>query len=125
MFSTAAIITNRRAPFALYNGYSSVFLLFVLSAMLNVNNVDTKYDPQTAPEKLTQGCSPELLHLRSHRHFHVMCRTQPSIAVAAYEGMHDAMRECRENMRFQPWDCSQISTVLHDTPILRLGSKSH
>ncbi|VDM38282.1 unnamed protein product [Toxocara canis] len=76
-----------------------------------------------APEKLTQGCSPELLHLRSYRHFHVLCRTQPAIAVAAYEGIQDSMAACREHMRFQPWDCSQVSTVLHEPPILRLGTR--
>ncbi|VDK47025.1 unnamed protein product [Anisakis simplex] len=67
--------------------------------------------------------SGELLHLRSYRHFHVLCRTQPAIAVAAYEGIQDAMSACREHMRFQPWDCSHISTVLHDPPILRLGTR--
>ncbi|VIO95612.1 wnt family protein [Brugia malayi] len=79
--------------------------------------------PTTPPEKLTQGCSPELLHLRSHRHFHVLCRSQPAIAVAAYEGMQDAMSQCKEQMRFQPWDCSQVITVLQDPPILRLGTR--
>ncbi|KHN88537.1 Abnormal cell lineage protein 44 [Toxocara canis] len=75
----------------------------------------------TVLQRVSQGCSPELLHLRSYRHFHVLCRTQPAIAVAAYEGIQDSMAACREHMRFQPWDCSQVSTVLHEPPILRLG----
>lgn len=36
--------------------------------------------------------------------------------------MQDAMSQCREQMRFQPWDCSHIVTILQDPPILRMGN---
>uniref|UniRef100_A0A915PJY1 Protein Wnt n=1 Tax=Setaria digitata TaxID=48799 RepID=A0A915PJY1_9BILA len=101
--------------------YVSLLYGYLLCALLLVKK--TYGVPTTPPEKLTQGCSPELLHLRSYRHFHVLCRSQPAIAVAAYEGMQDAMSQCKEQMRFQLWDCSQIVTVLQDPPILRLGTR--
>ncbi|VDN58379.1 unnamed protein product [Dracunculus medinensis] len=88
-----------------------------------VNSGNSSPPEKLTQRKLSQGCSPELLHLRSYRHFHLLCRTQPSIAVAAYEGMQDIMNECREKMRFEPWDCSQINTVLQDPPVLRMGTK--
>uniref|UniRef100_A0A1I7XZ16 Protein Wnt n=1 Tax=Steinernema glaseri TaxID=37863 RepID=A0A1I7XZ16_9BILA len=73
------------------------------------------------PDKLAQGCSPELLHLRSYRHFYQLCRQQPALAVSAYEGILEAMEQCREQMRFQPWDCSQPGTILHEPGVLKYG----
>ncbi|KAE9548563.1 hypothetical protein FO519_008228 [Halicephalobus sp. NKZ332] len=75
------------------------------------------------PDKVLQGCSQELLHLQGFRQFTLMCRMQPPLAVVAYEGILDAMGYCREQMRFQPWDCSQPGTILHEPTILRYGYK--
>ncbi|KAI1729697.1 wnt family domain-containing protein [Ditylenchus destructor] len=61
----------------------------------------------TRPAKLTQGCPAELFHLsRSFRHFPSMCRNHAPLAIVAYEGLQDAMEHCREQMRFQVWDCA-------------------
>ncbi|TKR96818.1 hypothetical protein L596_010782 [Steinernema carpocapsae] len=73
------------------------------------------------PDKLSQGCSPELLHLRTYRNFYQLCRSQPALAVSAYEGIREAMEQCREKMRFQPWDCSQPGTILHEPGVLKYG----
>jgi len=75
------------------------------------------------PDKILQGCSQELLHLQGFRQFTLMCRMQPPLAVVAYEGILDSMEHCREEMRFQPWDCSQPGTILHEPTILRYGYK--
>uniref|UniRef100_A0AC34G0H4 Protein Wnt n=1 Tax=Panagrolaimus sp. ES5 TaxID=591445 RepID=A0AC34G0H4_9BILA len=50
-----------------------------------------------------------------------MCRLQPPLAVVAYEGILDAMQHCKDQMRFQTWDCSQPGTILHEPTILRYG----
>ncbi|CAD5208704.1 unnamed protein product [Bursaphelenchus xylophilus] len=73
------------------------------------------------PDELFQGCSPELQHVHSFKHFTSTCKTQPALAIVAFEGIIDAMEECRERMRFQPWDCSQPGTVLHEPSLLRYG----
>uniref|UniRef100_A0A7E4UXM4 Protein Wnt n=1 Tax=Panagrellus redivivus TaxID=6233 RepID=A0A7E4UXM4_PANRE len=78
-------------------------------------------EPPKPPAKLLQGCSQELLHLQGFRQFTLMCRLQPPLAVVAYEGMLDAMQHCRDEMRFQPWDCSQPGTILHEPTLLRYG----
>uniref|UniRef100_A0A0N5A7S8 Protein Wnt n=1 Tax=Syphacia muris TaxID=451379 RepID=A0A0N5A7S8_9BILA len=65
----------------------------------------------------------ELFQRKSHPRFLVLCQTQPAVAVAAYEGIQDAMKECRENMYYNLWDCSQVNTILHDPPFLRSGTK--
>ncbi|KAI3415642.1 Abnormal cell lineage protein 44, variant 2 [Globodera pallida] len=71
------------------------------------------------PEKLLRGCPRELLQLKSFRQFPLVCRVQPALAVVAYEGIMDAMDECRQQMRFEPWDCSQPATVLHEPTIIK------
>ncbi|KAI1717405.1 wnt family domain-containing protein [Ditylenchus destructor] len=76
----------------------------------------------TRPAKLTQGCPAELFHLsRSFRHFPSMCRNHAPLAIVAYEGLHDAMEHCREQMRFQVWDCAIPGTVLNEPTLLRFG----
>uniref|UniRef100_A0A914HTS2 Protein Wnt n=1 Tax=Globodera rostochiensis TaxID=31243 RepID=A0A914HTS2_GLORO len=71
------------------------------------------------PEKLLRSCPRELLQLKSFRQFPLLCRVQPALAIVAYEGIMDAMDECRQQMRFEPWDCSQPATVLHEPTIIR------
>ncbi|KAL3096087.1 hypothetical protein niasHS_005846 [Heterodera schachtii] len=71
------------------------------------------------PEKLLRGCPRELLQLKAFRQFPLLCRVQPALAIIAYEGILDAMDECRRRMRFEPWDCSQPATVLHEPTITK------
>ncbi|KAI6218900.1 Protein Wnt-4 [Aphelenchoides besseyi] len=74
-----------------------------------------------APAELSQGCPPELLHSHSFRHFSTLCKTQPALAIVAYEGIQDAMEDCRSRMKFQSWDCTQPGTVIHEPSLLRYG----
>jgi hypothetical protein len=37
------------------------------------------------------------------------------------QGILDAMDECRRQMRFQRWDCTQPATVLHEPTITKHG----
>uniref|UniRef100_A0A914CUF4 Protein Wnt n=1 Tax=Acrobeloides nanus TaxID=290746 RepID=A0A914CUF4_9BILA len=70
-----------------------------------------------------KGCSPELMHVSTFRQFPIICREQPPTAIVAYEGILDAMEQCKEQMRFQPWDCTQSGTIIHDPTILKYGYK--
>ncbi|KAI6227411.1 Protein Wnt-4 [Aphelenchoides fujianensis] len=74
-----------------------------------------------APAELQQGCPDELLQSHSFRHFASLCKSQPPLAIVAYEGVRDAMEDCRERMKFHSWDCSQPGTVLHEPSLLRYG----
>ncbi|GMT28411.1 hypothetical protein PFISCL1PPCAC_19708 [Pristionchus fissidentatus] len=75
------------------------------------------------PTKLLQGCPNLLLLSRFFGHIRVQCRTNPSTAISAYEGMKDAMNECSNRMRFLPWDCSQTEDIMHDPLLLKYGYK--
>uniref|UniRef100_A0A915DAI4 Protein Wnt n=1 Tax=Ditylenchus dipsaci TaxID=166011 RepID=A0A915DAI4_9BILA len=62
-------------------------------------------------------------NVHSFRNFPLTCRVQPPLAIVAYEGLLDAMELCREEMRFQVWDCSQPGTVLNTPTLLRFGTR--
>ena len=87
-----------------------------------------------------QGCPPELLDTQtSFRHFTSVCKSTPPLAVVAFEGIQDAMEECRasfrqfrrpqieektpQNLGYQHWDCSQPGTILHEPTLLRYGER--
>jgi hypothetical protein len=78
---------------------------------------------------MLNGCAPDMLHLRTYRHFHHLCRHEPALAIAAYEGLREAVKQCQLQMRFHKWDCTQDHptkhatdfTILHDPAILRYG----
>ncbi|CAJ0566048.1 unnamed protein product, partial [Mesorhabditis spiculigera] len=44
---------------------------------------------------------------------------QPALAVAAYEGIKDALGICEDRLRFHAWDCSRIGHPLLDPPLLK------
>ncbi|KAL7070309.1 hypothetical protein ACQ4LE_010669 [Meloidogyne hapla] len=71
------------------------------------------------PEKLLKGCPKELTQINTFRQFQLLCKTQPALAIVAYEGILDAMDECRQQMKFERWDCSHSGTVLHEPTITR------
>ncbi|CAI4225842.1 unnamed protein product [Auanema sp. JU1783] len=77
--------------------------------------------PSQPPFKLTQGCPADLLHSTALRAVLIACQQQPSTVVAAFEGVEDVLNQCRERMRFQPWDCADAGNIMHDPPILRKG----
>uniref|UniRef100_A0A0N5BP82 Protein Wnt n=1 Tax=Strongyloides papillosus TaxID=174720 RepID=A0A0N5BP82_STREA len=86
------------------------------------NNDNYKVET-SIPDKLLQGCTPDVLHASNYRQFQIACRSHPFIAVSAYEGIQEAMNLCRDEMRFQTWDCSISGTVIHEPSILRYGYK--
>ncbi|KAF7635482.1 Protein Wnt [Meloidogyne graminicola] len=71
------------------------------------------------PEKLFKGCPRELTQINTFRQFPLLCKTQPSLAIIAYEGILDAMDECRQQMKFERWDCSHSGTILHEPTITK------
>uniref|UniRef100_A0AC35TIR4 Protein Wnt n=1 Tax=Rhabditophanes sp. KR3021 TaxID=114890 RepID=A0AC35TIR4_9BILA len=75
------------------------------------------------PDKLLQGCTQDILQSGNFRQFQMACRSYPFLAVSAYEGIQEAMNHCRQELRFQTWDCSVSGTILHEPSILRYGYK--
>uniref|UniRef100_A0A0N4ZNB1 Protein Wnt n=1 Tax=Parastrongyloides trichosuri TaxID=131310 RepID=A0A0N4ZNB1_PARTI len=89
----------------------------------NVAEINSKIVQTPIPDKLLQGCTPDVLHATNYRQLQIACRSHPFLAVSAYEGIQEAMNLCREEMRFQNWDCSVSGTVIHEPSILRYGYK--
>nr|CAD2187250.1 unnamed protein product [Meloidogyne enterolobii] len=71
------------------------------------------------PEKLLKGCPKELTQLNTFRQFPLLCKTQPALAIVAYEGILEAMDECRQQMKFERWDCSHSGTILHEPALTK------
>ena len=113
------------------------YLIIVLNRPLFSRGSHTLWGSRTSegsgggsrlPQPFVEGCSAELWQFRRYRHLYHLCRHHPAVAVAAFEGLREAVRECQHQMRYHEWDCTQGHpslprnfTFLHEPSILRYG----
>ncbi|CAJ0947653.1 unnamed protein product, partial [Mesorhabditis belari] len=100
-----------------------VFIGFLSIGAFAVNQYSPPSTSPQPPIRMLQGCPPALLHSRSFRHAQILCRTQPALVVAAYEGIKDALSQCEEKLRFHAWDCTKIGHPLLDPPLLKYAHR--